>query len=332
MKLEGVWCQSGKWTDLVFEIESSFQNDGTMVINEKGIDSRGSFDLKGTINHEEMILKKVYSSHTIDFMGYLNTDIWLIHGHWSIRGSQMDKFIVAFPAWCCVGCHKSLAFNQSAACISCKTEDDQLYRLCSDCLHQHNQSHKFLQPSSLFKPKGGFDMHSLMKSAQGFAKFAVASFLTFKTASAVHKALKDGVLTDAECVDIATATLNLIGQGNPIKQAITLANLARPEASWDDDLGGNGGSQDGDLDGNEGSWDGGSGCNGGSWDDNLNGIGGSSHDGLGGIGGYWDDGNVLDGNGGEHVLGPVGQDIVDDVIKGLDILGDIADWLIGVLF
>ncbi len=66
-----------------------------------------------------------------------------------------------------------------------------------------------------------------MKSAKGFAKFAMASFLTFKTASAVHKALEDGVLTDAECIDIATATLNLIGQGNPIKQAITLFLLDR---------------------------------------------------------------------------------------------------------
>jgi hypothetical protein len=148
-------------------------------------------------------------------------------------------------------------------------------------------------------------MHSLMTSAKGFAKMAMTSFLTFKTASAVHKALEDGVLTDAECVDIATATLSLIGQGNPIKHAITLF-FARQEAFSKDGLGGNGNSLDDSLGGNRGSQDDCSGCNGGSSDDCLDGNGS-----------LWDGDNVLEGNDVENPLVTAGQDNVDDIIKGL---------------
>lgn len=98
----------------------------------------------------------------------------------------------------CDKCRRVMEQNARYTCLECSPSNNT-YDLCGICLPNHDKQHKILNPLVRCKD---YTEKSKLETTKGAAMIAAASYALFSTGSLIGNALDDGVITQAELIDI----------------------------------------------------------------------------------------------------------------------------------
>lgn len=102
----------------------------------------------------------------------------------------------------CDNCRRLMAQQGRYTCCDCSPSDDT-HDLCGICLPNHNKQHRILDPAVRYQDDSEKNKKNL-KDLKKLAKLASTGYALYTTGDLIREALKDGVITQTELIDIGS--------------------------------------------------------------------------------------------------------------------------------